>query len=132
MKRPAILVAIVLGLILAAGGGYLAGSRAERAAMQPAVLDAQASKTLVVIRRDIQLLTERRKRSFLALVRAGNFGIVLHPQQTAPANFSKASVPDRLYPQTLEMIDAYRKQFPDTIIDPDKDKTIAKAFGKTS
>lgn|SRR2546425_143801 len=132
MKRPAILVAIVLGLILAAGGGYLAGSRAERAAMQPAVLDAQASKTLVVIRRDIQLLTEMRQKKYMDLVTDAELWTVLQLQQIDPANFVKGSVSDRLYPQTLEMIDAYRKQFPDTIIDPDKDKTIAKAFGKTS
>jgi ABC-type phosphate transport system substrate-binding protein len=128
MTHRAIAVAVVLGVVAAGAAGYFLGARAERATLQSSIADAQASKTLVVIRRDIQLLTEMRQKKHLDLVKDAELWTVLQLQQIDPSKFVKGSGADYLYPQTLEMVNAYRKQFPDTIINPERDPTISKAF----
>jgi hypothetical protein len=128
MTRPVIAAAVALGVVAAGAVGYLLGTRAERAILHSSIVDAQASKTLVVIRRDIQLLTEMRQKKHFDLVQDAELWTVLQLQQIDPSKYVKGSISERLYPQTLEMVNAYRKQFPDTIIDPKKDATIAKAF----
>ena len=119
---------VALGLIAAGAGGYLLGIRTERIARQPAIDDAQTSKTLIVIRRDILLLTEMRQKKYLDLIKDNELWTLTQLQQIDPSKFVKGSVSDYLHPQTMEMVNAYRKQFPDTMLNPDKDPTIAKAF----
>src|SRR5690348_2813554 len=132
MKRTWNLVAaITLGLVLAGGAGYIAGSRAGMAAMQPVVLDAQTSKTLIVIRRDIQLLTEMRQKQYADLVKDAELWTVLQLQQIDAPRILEGSSSDHLYAQTLQMVNAYRKEFPDTIINPERDPSIAKAFARS-
>jgi hypothetical protein len=108
--------------------GYLIGNRAERTDSHLSVIDAQASKTLVVIQRDIQLLTEMRQRKHLDLVKDLELWTVLQLQQIDPSKFVKGSAAEYLYPHTREMVNSYRKQFPETMINPDNDPSITKAF----
>ena len=128
LSRRTVVALLVLGFGVAGVAGYLAGSRAERVVSQMAVDDAQASKTLVVIRRDIELLTEMRQKKHFDLVKDAELWTVLQLQQIDPSKFFKGSGAAYIYPQTLDMVNSYRKQFPDTTINPDKDPSIAKAF----
>jgi len=130
MRRSALTVALVLSLAGALALGYFVGSRTERVAWQASVADAQASKTLVVIRRDIQLLTAMREKKHPDLVKEAELWTVTQLSQIDPSKFISGSSADYLYPQTIELVNAYRKQFPDTMINPEKEPTIAKAFAR--
>lgn len=126
MRRPILigtLVIVVAGLV-----GYFLGSRAERTTLQLAVADAQASKILTSIRRDMQLLTDMREKKYMDLVKDTEQWTILQLRQIEPDGFIKGSASDRLYPETLELVNAYRKRFPDTLINPEKDPSISKAF----
>src|SRR5262245_19589779 len=107
MKRSAVAVGIALGLMAAAAVGYLAGSRSERASGQAAVSDATASKTLIVVRWNIGLLTEVRQKKYPDLIEGLEMWTIVNLQTIDPATFIKGSASDYLYPQTLEMMDGY-------------------------
>src|SRR5690349_608406 len=104
LSRSGVAPVIILGLLVGGAVGYLVGSKAERTSAQLLVNDAQASKTLVVIRRDIQLLTEMRQKKHLDLVNDAELWTVLQLQQIDPSGFVKGSVSESLYPKTLEMV----------------------------
>jgi hypothetical protein len=128
MKRPLIIIVSVLALVAAFAGGYLFGSRSEREIWQSSVVDAQTSKTLVGIGRDIQLLTVVREKAPFDWVKELELWTVVQLQHVDPATFTKGSNADYIYPKTIEAVNAYRKRYPDTAINPEREPTIAKAF----
>jgi len=107
VNRWKLAAAITLGLIIAGAGGYFIGVRTERTASQSAVDDALSSKTLVVIRLNVQLLTAMRQKQQLDLVNDVELWTVLQLSQIDPANYTKGSVADSLYPDTLALVKAY-------------------------
>jgi len=128
VKRYIIAVVAPLSLALAFAGGYRVGSRSERATWQSAVADAQVSKTLVGIGRDIQLLIAAREKLPFDWVKELELWTVVQLQGVDPATFTKGSGAAYVYPKTMEAVNAYRQRYPDTAINPEKEPTIAKAF----
>ncbi len=71
-----------------------------------------------------------RQKKHLDLVKDAELWTVTQLSQIDPSKFVNGSSADYLYPQTLELVNDYRKQFPDTMINPEKEPTIAKAFAR--
>jgi len=128
MKRATVVVVTIAALAASFIGGYFVGAERERVAWQPAVADAQAQKTLVGIQRDIQLLTLVREKKAIDWVNDLEVWTVVQLQQIDPSTYVKGYGADHIYPKTMEMVNAYRKRYPDTKLNPEKDPSIAKAF----
>jgi len=128
MNRSLITLVAAIALGAAFGAGYLLGSRNERETWHSSVVDAQTSKTLVGIQRDIKLMTIAREKTPFDWVKELELWTIVQLQHVDPSTFAKGSGSDYLYPKTMEQVNAYREQYPDTAIDPKKEPTIAKAF----
>jgi hypothetical protein len=73
-------------------------------------------------------MTIAREKTSFDWVKELELWTVVQLQHVDPSAFVKGSSSDYLFPKTMEAVNAYRKQYPDTAINPEKEPTIAKAF----
>jgi len=129
MKPAMLTVVSALALLAAFGGGYIVASERAKAERQSVIADVIVSNIIVGIERDLRLLTFGREKKPFNWVKELELRTVIQLQYIDPSTYVKGSVADRVYPETMEMLNAYRQRYPDTAIDPAKDPSIAKAFG---